>query len=121
MIERKVYNSELPPNHLIHHPRVRLDDLHNLRRDTLVHVVWHRDAVVAGSVHRDGGIKPQLPIHLIRRQPFRPRGQVQVQGARSRRAKPIISSISALPIPCPRNPEPTTTSSTLAFRPVGES
>ena len=34
---------------------------------------------------------------------------------------PKISSISALPIPGPRKPEPTTTSSILALRPVGES
>lgn len=48
--------SELSPDHLIHHPRIGLDNLHDLGRDVFVDVVRHQDAVVAGSVHGDSAV-----------------------------------------------------------------
>ena len=48
--------SEFPPNHLIHHARVGLDNLDDLGRDVFVYVGWYRDAVVAGGVHGNGGV-----------------------------------------------------------------
>ena len=46
--------SELPPNHLIHHARIGLDDLHNFRRDVLIHIIRYRNPMVAGGVHGNG-------------------------------------------------------------------
>ena len=42
---------ELPPNHLVHHPRVGLDNLDDLSGDVLVSVVRDGNAVVASLVH----------------------------------------------------------------------
>ena len=49
-------NLEFPPNHLVDDAGVALDNLHDLRADVFFDVVRHGDAVVAVSVHRDGGI-----------------------------------------------------------------
>ena len=48
--------SELPPNHLIHHAHIGLDDLHDFRRDILVHIVRNGNPVVTCSVHGDGSV-----------------------------------------------------------------
>lgn len=44
---------ELPPNHLIHHTHVALDDADNLRGDILVHIIRYGDArqTVANQAH----------------------------------------------------------------------
>ena len=46
----------LPPNHLVHNPRIGLDDLDDFGGDVFVDVVRDGRAVVAGSVHRHGGV-----------------------------------------------------------------
>ena len=38
---------KLPPNHFVDHTHVTLDDAHNLGAHILIHIVRHRDAVVA--------------------------------------------------------------------------
>lgn len=45
-----------PPDHLIHHPDIALDDADNLRGDVLIHVVRHWNPMVASGVHGDGGV-----------------------------------------------------------------
>lgn len=50
--------SIFPPDHLVDHAGIGLDDLHNLIRNILIHIVRYRDTVVAvldqlhGGVHR---------------------------------------------------------------------
>ncbi len=44
---------KLPPHHLIHNPRIRLNNLHDLRRNILIDIIRHGDAMVAGGIHRD--------------------------------------------------------------------
>lgn len=46
----------LPPNHLVHNPRIGLDDLDDFGGDVFVDVVRDGRAVVAGGVHRHGGV-----------------------------------------------------------------
>ena len=48
--------SELPPNHLIHHPDIALDNAYDFGGDVLVHVVRHRDAREAVADEGDGHI-----------------------------------------------------------------
>lgn len=48
--------SKLPPNHLINHSRIGLDNLDDLCGDILVYVVRRRNSVVASGVHGDGGV-----------------------------------------------------------------
>ena len=47
----RIGNLALPPDHLIHYPRIRLDNLHDFGRDVLIHIVGDRDAMVAVSIH----------------------------------------------------------------------
>ena len=54
-----------PPHHLIHNPGVTLDDLHHLGGDIFLHVVRHRDAVVAVSVHLHSGVHSLKEAVLI--------------------------------------------------------
>lgn len=46
----------LPPNHLVHNPRIGLDDLDDFGGDVFIDVVRDGRAVVAGGVHRHGGV-----------------------------------------------------------------
>lgn len=48
--------SFLPPNHLVNHTGVTLDEFHNLGADVFVDIVWHRDAVVFVAYHLYGYI-----------------------------------------------------------------
>ena len=52
--KRKLY--VFPPDHLIDDSHVALDDLHHLGADVLLHVIRHRDTVVAVLVHRHGRV-----------------------------------------------------------------
>ena len=45
-----------PPNHLVHNPRIGLNDLDDFGGDVFVDVVRDGRAVVAGGVHRHGGV-----------------------------------------------------------------
>ena len=45
-----------PPNHLVHNPRIGLNDLDDFGGDVFVDVVGDRDAMVACCVHGDGGV-----------------------------------------------------------------
>ncbi len=47
----------LPPDHLIHNPRIALDDLHHFGAHVLVHIVGHGDAVV-------GVLVKSLIVHI---------------------------------------------------------
>ncbi len=47
---------ELSPDHLVDDAGVALDDFHDLGRDVFFDVVGHGDAVIAVSVHCDGGV-----------------------------------------------------------------
>ena len=51
-----ISSSEFPPDHLVDYPGVRLDELDDLRRDVLVGVVRHGDAVVPVPVHLHGRV-----------------------------------------------------------------
>ena len=51
-----VVNKLLPPDHLVHNPRVALDDLHHLSAHVLIHVIRHGDAMVAILVHLHGAV-----------------------------------------------------------------
>ena len=46
----------LPPDHLVHDAGIGLYYLHDLRGDILVHVIRHRNPVIAGGIHGDGGV-----------------------------------------------------------------
>lgn len=46
----------LPPYHLIDYTSVALDNLDDFGGDVFVDVVGDRNAVVAGSIHRDGSV-----------------------------------------------------------------
>lgn len=46
---------KLPPHHLIHHPRIALDDLDHLGGDIFFHVVGDGDAVVVVLIHLHRG------------------------------------------------------------------
>ena len=48
--------SELPPHHLVDDAGVALDNLHNLCRNVLIHVVRDGDAVKAVAIQRHGGV-----------------------------------------------------------------
>ena len=60
-----VHANLLPPDHLIHDPRVGLDDSHDLRGDVLVYVVRDGDAVVACSIQGDGRVDGLQKRHLV--------------------------------------------------------
>ena len=47
---------KLPPHHLIHNPRIRLNNLHDLRRNILIDIIRHGDAMVAGGIHCHGRV-----------------------------------------------------------------
>ncbi len=51
-----ITRSELPPNHLVHHAHIGLDDADDLRGDVLIHVVGNRDAREAVTDEGDGDI-----------------------------------------------------------------
>lgn len=51
----------LPPNHLIHHAYVTLNNPHHLRRDILVHIIWHRNARRPKRMLPSPGIATALP------------------------------------------------------------
>jgi len=51
-----ITRSELPPNHLVHHAHIGLDDADDLGGDVLVHVVGDGDAREAVADEGDGDV-----------------------------------------------------------------
>lgn len=45
-----------PPHHLIHNPHITLNNLHHLRTDILIDVVWYWDAVGAVTAEFHCGV-----------------------------------------------------------------
>ena len=41
---------ELPPHHLIHNPRIRLNNLHHLRRNILIDIIRHGNPMIPRGV-----------------------------------------------------------------------
>lgn len=57
------------PNHLVHHPRIALNQLHNLGRYILIRIIGHRQAIVLIPIHLHGSIyslKQGFPIKPAR-------------------------------------------------------
>ena len=46
----------LPPNHLINHSSIALNELHDLGADVFVNVIWNRDTVISVLDHFYGCI-----------------------------------------------------------------
>ena len=47
---------ELPPDHLVHHPDIALDDADDLRGHVLIDIIRHRDAREAVADEGDGDV-----------------------------------------------------------------